>query len=203
MTGVTGASHLSLIPAQELHVKSWGDHGELHRIVMAMFSSADLPGELNEKRLSRNILFRVDDTAQGKVLLVRSDIAPTNLPARARTKRESDSLLAVGTHVRFRMTVNAVRRNRPANPTIKRGSGVSPVDRLAEWVAQRIDAAIGDITVLNHDRTVVTTGRSALQLDLIDGYGVIVDSDVLGELHRTGIGRAKAFGCGLLTTARA
>lgn len=196
-------SHLTMIPAPALNVTNWADYGELHRLVMGTFSSTQLPGKATEKRLSRNILFRVDDTSRGKLLLIRSDVAPTNLPREATTKEVLVQSPPNRTPVRFRMTVNAIRRTRPSAPTAKRGTGVSSVDRIAEWVTERLAVGLEDITVFNHDRSVVTSGRSPLQLDVIDGYGVIHDAAALEALIRAGVGRSKAFGCGLLTLARA
>lgn len=196
-------SHLTLIPAHAVRVKNWGDHGELHRLVMGMFTSTNLPGEATEKRLSRNILFRVDEAPSGKIVLVRSDVGPTNLPLEAKTKLVAVDTPVTGTPVRFRMTVNAIRRSRPANPTIKRGKGITPVDNISDWVNERLGTALTDITVFAHDRAVVNSGKSALQLDNIDGYALVGDTAELESSLRSGVGRAKAFGCGLLTIARA
>jgi CRISPR system Cascade subunit CasE len=196
-------SHLTLIPAHAIRVRSWGDHGELHRVVMGLFASTDLPGEATEKRLSRNILFRVDETSAGKIVLVRSDVAPTNLPREAKTKPIAVEVPPAGTPIRFRMTVNAIHRSRPASPSIKRGTGTTPVDQISDWVTGRLGIAFDDITVFTHDRTVVTSGKSPLQLDAIDGYAIVTDPAALEAFLREGVGRAKAYGCGLLTVARA
>lgn len=196
-------NHMTLIAAPTVRVKSWTDHGELHRLVMGLFQSANLPGEVNEKRATSNILFRVDEASTGKVLLVRSDIAPTNLPRGAQTKAVPQQMLEVGEAIRFRLTANAIRRSRPATPDVKRGVGISPVEDVAEWVTNKLAGAVEDVTIFSHDRSVVTSGKSALQLDVVDGYGLVHDVEALQVLLKTGIGRSKAFGCGLLTVARA
>ncbi|MBK5237784.1 MAG: type I-E CRISPR-associated protein Cas6/Cse3/CasE [Actinomycetales bacterium] len=196
-------SHLTLVPAHLIRVRSWSDLGELHRVVMGFFASADLPGESTEKRLSRNILFRVDETGDGKVVLVRSDVAPTNLPPGAKTKEVETDSPQVGTPVRFRMTVNAIHRSRPENPSTKRGKGSTPVDDIDAWVTGRLHDALDDITVFTHDRSVGTSGKAPLQLDAINGYATVNDVDALEAHLRQGVGRSKAFGCGLLTIARA
>jgi CRISPR system Cascade subunit CasE len=196
-------NHLTLIEAPTLRVKSWSDHGELHRLVMAMFQSVDLPGEPNAKRASSNILFRVDEAPTGKVLLIRSDVAPTNLPRSAKTKSVPWQMPETGTAIRFRLTANAIRRTRPATPEVKRGVGISPVEDVAEWVANKLAGALTDVTLFRHDRSVVTSGKSALQLDAVDGYALAQDPDTLQRLLKTGVGRSKAFGCGLLTIAQA
>jgi len=196
-------SHLTLVPATSLRVKDWNDYGELHRIVMSLFNSAELPGPTTEKRLSQNILFRVDESSTGKILLIRADVAPTNLPSAAKTKEVTVAAPAVGTPVRFRLTVNAIRRTMPSGPTVKRGKGTSPVDRMAEWVSTKLDSGLRDVTIFDHVRSVASSGRAPLQMDVVDGYGSVRDSDALEALLQAGIGRSKAFGCGLLTVARA
>jgi CRISPR system Cascade subunit CasE len=196
-------NHLTLVAAATVRVKSWSDHGELHRLVMGMFQSASLPGEPNEKRAASNILFRVDEASIGKVLLIRSDIAPTNLPRGAKTKAVPWQMPHVGAAVRFRLTANAIRRARPVTPAVKRGVGISPVDDVADWVTNKLTGALDDVTLFSHDRSVVTSGKSALQLDVVDGYGLVRDPAALQSLLRVGVGRSKAFGCGLLTVARA
>ena len=196
-------SHLTVIPATSLRVKDWSDYGELHRVVMSLFNSTQLPGPATEKRLSRNILFRVDEGTAGKILLVRADVAPTNLPSAAKTKEVAVSAPAIDTPVRFRLTVNAIRRTMPSGPTVKRGHGTSPVDHMAEWVSAKLEPGLGDVTIFDHVRSVASSGRSPLQLDIVDGYGIVKDVAALETLLQTGIGRSKAFGCGLLTIARA
>lgn len=195
-------SHLTVVPATSLRVKDWNDYGELHRVVMSMFNSAQLPGLTAEKRLSRNILFRVDEGAAGKIILIRADVAPTNLPSTAKTKEVAVAAPAVGTPVRFRLTANAIRRTMPSGPTVKRGHGTSPVDHMAEWVSAKLEAGMRDVTIFDHVRSVASSGRAPLQLDVVDGYGIVRDIAALEALSQAGIGRSKAFGCGLLTVAR-
>jgi CRISPR system Cascade subunit CasE len=88
-------------------------------------------------------------------------------------------------------------------PAVKRGVGISPVDDVADWVTNKLTGALADVTLFSHDRSVVTSGKSALQLDVVDGYGLVRDPAALQSLLRVGVGRSKAFGCGLLTVARA
>ncbi len=196
-------SYLTLVPAHAVKVRNWRDHGELHRLIMGFFGSADLPGPPTEKRLSTNILFRVDETSLGKIILVRSDVPPTNLPREGKTKLTDGQTPREETAIRFRLTANAVHRSRPADPSLNRGQGTTPVADISEWVTSRLGDALDDITIFTHDRTVATSGKSPLQLDAVDGYAMVKNRAELEILLRSGVGRAKAFGCGLLTVARA
>jgi CRISPR system Cascade subunit CasE len=71
---------------------------------------------------------------------------------------------------------------------------------MTEWVAEKLAGAVADVQILNHDRNVIgrKTGR-VVQTDLVDGFGVVEDQSKLQELLRGGVGRAKNYGCGLLT----
>ncbi|KGJ72084.1 hypothetical protein GY21_17815 [Cryobacterium roopkundense] len=145
----------------------------------------------------------MDESTAGKIILIRADVAPTNLPAAAKTKDVAVGAPAIDTPIRFRLAVNAIRRTMPSGPTVKRGHGTSPVDHMAEWVAAKLDAGVRDVTIFDHVRTVASSGRAPLQLDVVDGYGIVRDVAALEVLLQSGIGRSKAFGCGLLTVARA
>jgi len=67
--------------------------------------------------------------------------------------------------------------------------------------------ALTDVTILASTRTVYGVDRkglktgmgAALQVDTADGVGTVHDPDRLLELVVDGVGRAKAYGCGLLT----
>jgi CRISPR system Cascade subunit CasE len=177
-------SYLTAIPSREMN----SFRGQsLHQKVMGIFPN-DLPGDIHERRTGSNILF-LDD---GELLLVRSDIKPERLPATGRTIAEPGPP-AAGATIRFRLSVNAVRR--------LRSGGTAPVEDIDEWVAEKLNGAIRDVTILNHLRSIVDSGRSSLQVDLIDGAGSVTDQHALSELIHGGVGRGKAYGCGLLLVA--
>lgn len=195
------------IPAGLLDVADWDDQRALHRAVMALFP-ATLPGAEQERRAASRILFRVDDTATGRVVLVQSLIAPTHAPPTAKVKTvHCGTAMTTGTPVRFRVAVNAVMRSR--RPDGKHRDAPLPENQVDEWLTTKLTGALTDVTILNSTRSVYGTDRkglkkgslTALQVDTIDGVGTVHDADRLLELVIDGVGRAKAYGCGLLTVS--
>ena len=195
------------IPAGLLGVADWDDQQALHRAVMALFPVI-LPGAEQERRAASSILFRVDDTATGRVVLVQSLIAPTHAPPTAKVKTvHCGTAMTTGTAVRFRVAVNAVMRSR--RPDGKHRDAPLPENQVDGWLMNKLTGALTDVTVLSSTRSVYGTDRNglqkgslaALQVDTIDGVGTVRDPDRLLELVVGGVGRAKAYGCGLLTVS--
>lgn len=200
-------SYLSMVP---VHVLFSGRHGmpppnragrprELHGSVMRLFG----PVGSDSPRAAAGVLFRLEPAgpSQPPRLLVRSSVAPESIVEEMLVREEQDAP-AAGTPVAFRVAVNAVRR--------QKGGGIRPVPRddapqegfdgMTEWVSERMRGALLDVELLNHDRTVIGGGTEMpLQVDLVDGFGVIEDSAALAALLSAGVGRAKNYGCGLLT----
>lgn len=176
-------SYLTVIDADMVGVRT------SHQAVMSLFP-VSLPGTENMRRVNTNILFAVDGTR----IIIRSDIEPTRVPVTAKTVRTPlEDVAEPGDIIRFRVTVNAVRR--------LRGGGTAPVADIDSWIEQRLSSALDEVTVLAHERSVVHSGHSPLQLDVVDGQAVVTDVLELQRLMREGVGRGRAFGCGLLLVA--
>jgi CRISPR system Cascade subunit CasE len=193
------------IPAGLLDVADWDDHHSLHRAVMALFPAV-LPGAEQERRAASKILFRLDETATGPVVLVQSLLAPTHLPPTAKVKAvHCGTAMTPGTPVKFRVAVNAVIRRR--RPDGKHRDDPLPEDQVDEWLAGKLVGALTGVTILASARSIYGVDRNglkkglsvALQVDTLDGVGTVHDPNRLLELVVDGVGRAKAYGCGLLT----
>ncbi|HEX9228974.1 MAG TPA: type I-E CRISPR-associated protein Cas6/Cse3/CasE [Arthrobacter sp.] len=179
--------------------RALNDPHELHRSVMHMF------GHVGGKhpRADAGIIFRVEPAAPGSpaALLIRSAQKPVGR-VDGMAVREEGEAPAAGTPVAFRLAANAVRR--------KKDGGVSPVprddapvegfDSMTDWVTNKFAGALHDVELINHDRNVlgVRSGRT-VQTDLVDGFAVVSDPAQLAALMAAGVGRAKNYGCGLLT----
>lgn len=191
--------------------KSINDPLALHGTVMRLFGPINGPSP----RATAGILFRLEPAAPGRApaLLIRSALAPvTTVPGLL--TREEPAAPAAGTPVAFRLSANAIRR-RGTSVTVsgrKRThstmSGSVPRDddpantgpAMTEWVADKLAGAIDAVELLNHDRQVIGNKTSrTVQTDLVDGFGIIEDPEKLTVLLAAGIGRAKNYGCGLLT----
>jgi CRISPR system Cascade subunit CasE len=194
------------VPAHELQVRNWSDFEQVHRAVMALFRR-DLPGDEAGRRAESGILFRVDNTPAGKVVLVQSSEVPARLTPGAVTKDASRVLqLRSGTAVRFRVAINAVTRESVTTDRRRVVERPVPEAGVEEWLAGRLATALEQVSSIDSRRTVsiLQAGQHrgrALQVDVVDGVAVIGDPARLAELIKCGVGRGKAYGCALLTVA--
>lgn len=191
----------------------------LHKRVMSLFPDI----ETANARAHFGVLFRTEDTSQGYGLLVQSTREPdaARLPENYGTVRSRplDPLLDAlkpGRKIRYRCVANAVRR--PGANTrrlYKLTPIVSLTGRSADewWQRQATSAGLDMCTGLSHPLEGVrgqrgSSGEAAKQRmhharTQFDGTAIITDADLLRERIISGIGRAKAYGCGLLTIAPA
>ncbi|NTW39268.1 MAG: type I-E CRISPR-associated protein Cas6/Cse3/CasE [Cellulomonadaceae bacterium] len=190
-------TYWTAVPAHELAQRDWRDVAATHRAVMALFDE-HLPGPAHERRACAGILYRLDDTPHGRFVLVQSRVPPTRPTPSTLTKDATAALRPPrGTSVRFRVAVNAVQR--PANG----GTRPVPNDDVESWLAAKMEPGLTGVNLLTHTRQVHSRGDRSLQVDTINGIATVTETTVLTTLLRTGVGRAKAYGCGLLTLAPA
>ncbi|MDO5285280.1 MAG: type I-E CRISPR-associated protein Cas6/Cse3/CasE [Actinomycetia bacterium] len=126
--------------------------------------------------------------------------------------------LSVGSRWRFRATVNPVRSLKSVGRDKQnRGKRVAllKTSLIEDWFAERGAAAGFTIPVVDGERTATVTRREHLdfakkpnqaQVRLataqLEGLLEVTDADALRTALTCGIGRARAYGCGLLTLAR-
>ncbi|WP_284750807.1 type I-E CRISPR-associated protein Cas6/Cse3/CasE [Arthrobacter sp. efr-133-R2A-120] len=179
--------------------RALNDPQELHRTVMHMFGHVG--GE--SPRAAAGIIFRVEPAAPGfpGALLIRSAQKPLGT-LEGMIVREEGEAPALGTPVAFRLAVNAVRRQKGGGvvPVPRDDAPVEGYDTMTDWVSGKLAGVLRDVDLINHDRNVLgdRTGRP-VQTDLVDGFGIVEDPAQLATLMVGGVGRAKNYGCGLLT----
>lgn len=177
-----------------------------HRATMHLFPQMDEAAP----RANANVLFRLD-TAPGAApfFLIQSLHEPTGVDT-AQIKMVELTAPEAGTTIAFRLAVNAIKR--------KTDGGVIPiafdqeehkdeVPGMTEWLSQKLSPALTGIELLNHQRQVLGTDRRgakrgsdfAVQVDTVDGFAQVADPVHLQELLLKGVGRAKSYGCGLLS----
>ena len=185
-----------------------------HRAVMGLFPDF----EDNQARSRNNILFRYEFIpGQAPYFLVQSDcdvVAP-DLEGVIETKQVEYPSYENGTPIIFRLALNTVTRRTIETNGRKREvitpvalqpldaeTGLNPAEK---HVAYKLSTALQGIEFLNHNRQVLQVPKvsRALQIDTFDCMGVVTDSQALEHIMHAGIGRAKAYGCGLLTARRA
>ena len=177
-----------------------------HRATMHLFPQMDEAAP----RANANVLFRLDTAPGGApFFLIQSQHEPTGVET-AQIKMVELTAPEAGTTIAFRLAVNAIKR--------KTHGGVIPiafdqeehgdeVPGITEWLSQKLSPALTGIELLNHQRQVLGTDRRgakrgsdfAVQVDTVDGFAQVADPVHLQELLLKGVGRAKSYGCGLLS----
>ena len=205
-------THLSLLrlnPRNRRCRKDMSDSQDMHRTLMSMFPLA--PGGSESPRRHFAVLWRIEP-APTPTVLVQSSQAPdfNNLPsgyASCQTKSIDDHLAALtdGLAIVYRVVLNPVKVSRRSQTD--RRTVIPSSERAAWWasLAPKMGLNLHDNPVLIglHDRHLKHAGtRFPLYSVRVDGTAAIADPDLLRVAATEGVGRAKAWGCGLLTVAR-
>lgn len=189
------------------------DATRLHRRVMSLF-----PKDLGPSaRQNAAALFRLDEQPTGFAILIQSALKPAldNLPTSygaARTKSLTPLLdgLTEGANVHYRIIANATSKL-GKNTTAGRPKQVVPLygADADHWWERHADAAGLILRSLYSSQLAHVTGQRGGDARIIhartrfDGTATVTDPKALIDKIRTGIGRGKSFGCGLLTIAPA
>ncbi|MFL1427490.1 MULTISPECIES: type I-E CRISPR-associated protein Cas6/Cse3/CasE [unclassified Nocardiopsis] len=187
----------------------------MHHRLMSLFPD----GAGQEARRTFGVLFRVEDTPRGPQILLQSNIEPelSRLPEHYGSGQTKDlsvflDALKTGRYVRYRIAANAVRR--PGHTT-KAKSDVNSVVPLVgadaeEWWTRQAEASglkLHHIAshALDAARGERKEGRHKIRhaRTLFEGTAQITNALLLRERTITGVGRGKAYGCGLLSLAPA
>ncbi|MEU8445520.1 type I-E CRISPR-associated protein Cas6/Cse3/CasE [Streptomyces microflavus] len=198
--------------------RDMGDPIGTHRRIMSLFPSEAGP----DPRARFGVLFRTEDTPAGPHLLVQSTHEPdTNqLPDSYGTTlaRPLDALLDAirpGLTIRYLCAASPVRK---PGATTRALYNLPPVVALTgtaadEWWLRQADNS--GIKPLTHHSHPLDTVRGQRRPDgappqnirhartQFDGTAAIIDTDLLRQAVLNGIGRGKAYGCGLLSIAPA
>lgn len=190
-------SYLTMVSLRRLlsigGIKRYRDSAESrHRLSMTLF-----PKELGTgSRSTINVLFRGERSTKESIVLIRSKIAPSNIPG-VNTIKEDFSKFKKGQTVRFRVTVS---------PIVRSGSKerfLSDFDEIENWIAKRLTPSLSDIQVVSSKSEELQRGKSKnfVKLEQIDGVAKVDDVNSLVESLISGVGRNKSYGAGLLTVA--
>jgi CRISPR system Cascade subunit CasE len=190
------------------------DAAAMHRRVMSV-----LPDGLGpQARQIANVLYRLDHTADGPVLLVQSGYDPDPLrlpagyvraaggePAGVRKLEPLLNSLQAGCGVHYRLAANASKRRNNNDDRSVRGPVVALDGRAAEeWWERKADRHGMRLLSLRADAQPSARGglsRMRHAITRFDGQAVVEDPDKLRAAVAAGIGRGKAYGCGLLSLA--
>lgn len=187
-----------------------------HRAVMHLFPQIDA----ENPRAKAAILFRLDTTAgAAPYFLIQSAVEPRQAEG-AETKLIELPSPEVGSTVAFRLAVNAIKRQQGGKNEERVSSRTfTPVPfdgetqetdkglSMTGWLQQKLSPALENLEIINHQRAVLgadrlgrrTASTPTIQVDTVDGFARINDAELLQHLLFHGVGRAKSYGCGLLT----
>lgn len=166
-------------------------------------------------RAAAGLLYRVEHTPTGIQVLVQSitQPAPDRLPAGYDIARTADlgpllHHLHNGLNVRYRITANPIKNafQRGRRGTHKPLHGD---DANTWWHTKATQAGLTNITIHNTTSAKQTGKRNksaadtrvSLHTTTFEGTATISDNDTLQLAILHGIGRGRAYGCGLLSLA--
>ncbi|WP_377271636.1 type I-E CRISPR-associated protein Cas6/Cse3/CasE [Peterkaempfera sp. SMS 1(5)a] len=191
------------------------DADGLHKTVMRLAPD----GIGDSARQQAGILFRLDRTQTGEVLLVQSLLPPDlrHLPAdygQIDTRDLGPMLKAftTGLQVRYRIAANASKRIRPSEQEMASGrkhGRVIPLtgeEATTWWQRKSADAGLAVHSVVASPLPAARgRGNSAPRhaLTRFDGLATITDPHALTTAVLAGIGKGKPYGAGLLSLAPA
>ncbi|ADJ28314.1 type I-E CRISPR-associated protein Cas6/Cse3/CasE [Nitrosococcus watsonii] len=165
----------------------------------------------------RSFLFRMECPRPGQnvQLLLQSEAAPGEAAAGIRVVARRDYPLSLhsGQFLRFRLIANPIKTIRDGEGRLNRKGVVKScrVPLLQEeqqeaWLSRKLSGAAMLESVIPTLRPPLYFRKNGKAGKLVtvtfDGVFQVVNPRVLAALIQTGIGPAKAFGCGLLSLAR-
>lgn len=217
--GMTVLSQLELRPRHLAVVRDLADPAEMHRTLMRAFPHSDGPSP----RAAFGVLFRADP--ERKRVLVQSQEAPDwdQLPERyvvdAQSKEIDPALAAIGAghELRFLLVANASRKvARAADEASRHSRRVELTDDEARhaWLAgQGIRSGFrlcgrGSHDGVRIDRVIPARpvgrqkgSRITVKAVRYEGLLTVTDPETFVGAIQSGLGPAKAYGCGLLSVA--
>ncbi|MCL2466101.1 MAG: type I-E CRISPR-associated protein Cas6/Cse3/CasE [Micrococcales bacterium] len=168
------------------------------------------------------VLWRVDQAQASITLYVSSPAEPDlthiveqagwpTAPQHWRTvsTAQMHDRLAAGQEWVFRLTANPVRNERVPGERGKRHGHVT-VSQQEDWLGSRSETwgfslVTAEVTGRRHvtfsRRGPDTAGSVTLSMATFDGVLQVTDPDALRRSLTSGVGRAKGYGCGLITLA--
>ncbi|GAA3463389.1 type I-E CRISPR-associated protein Cas6/Cse3/CasE [Saccharothrix longispora] len=193
---------------------------DLHRTVMSAYPDTD--GDI-PARQAHGVLWRLDPTHTGYTAYIQSHTNPawgklpgdyTTAPAEVRPLQPVLDTITAGRKLSFRLLANATQDTRPVElkGKTRRVAHHQPDDQIG-WLIRKgdqhgfvIPTARDGQPDVNPSPVPRMTGRkddTTVIVDPVrfDGHLIVTDHTAFTQALTTGIGRAKAYGCGLLSLA--
>lgn len=183
----------------------------VHRGSVIYLSKLQVPDLLNHQSVMRGfptviaseirqlygVLYRIEPDG---TILVQSKAKPDwskCLPSQMVQTKEYKPHAVNGASYHIRLTINPVKEDRITNKIVV----IDPT----EWLEKK---DLGGVIVVNNVRSTIERNNSKghsfnINKATIDGVITVTDKDKLLHCIRNGVGRAKAYGCGLISLAGA
>lgn len=179
---------------------SASDFYTAHTTVMGLF-----PPISERARSEANILFRLE--REFSRILVQSAIPPSldQIELLGGGSRVVDlDALAAHRALHYRIDIYSVSRYGNVERSLNHDGASEHWKRLAERSGLELAGSPADALLECTDRVSRKSGSNRpkrLRVSSFSGIAEVVESDLLTQALFSGVGRAKSFGCGLLTTA--
>ncbi|MFE3455544.1 type I-E CRISPR-associated protein Cas6/Cse3/CasE [Nonomuraea sp. NPDC059194] len=185
------------------------DADRLHKRVMML-----VPDEFTTPaRAEAGVLFRLEDTKMGAQLLVQSSYKPLieRLPdgyGEIAVKDLSALLIRLrnGVPVHYRIAANPSKRlGKSAGPRAGQIAALRGADAEEWWVRRAATHGLAVTTVTSQSERDARGKQSSIRHAVVrfDGSAIIHDAELVRAAVLEGVGRGKAYGCGLLSLAMA
>lgn len=177
---------------------SWDSPQSAHRAIMSLFPEK-LEGPATERRASSSILFRLFEGPQKSDVLLSATTPLLHLPEGISEARLDLLLpkLAEGALVRGKVLLNAVKCKSRSGALVP-----IPTGEASEWAQGKLGHGFAPVEIASATRLQMGkkgTGGDSLAVALVEFYGIVSDPQVVQNWVTSGIGRARPYGCGLLS----
>lgn len=205
--------------------RDYADIHQMHRTVMSAFPKVP---DQHAARQAHGVLWRLDAAQRGFTLYVQSHTKPDWAalaqgylaePPKVRDLQPVLDAIQPGRKLAFRLVANPTRSIHTDGMPGQRGRGKRvphrKPEKQIEWLTRqgerhgfviptaangRADVAPSSTPTLRGNKN---DNKHPITVEAVryDGHLIITDPDAFVNALRNGVGRAKAFGCGLITLA--
>lgn len=205
-TLIASVLHLSRQDCQALRLT---DPYSLHRVVYSLFPDVRSDADKQASTASGIQFADLGGDARGRKVMLLSDRSPAaNVEGQYGEVNSRPLPAGFLDHplYRFRIVINPTRRDNASKKLLP----VKGREAIADWFMARAEASWGfvaDQAALQVERIDVLRFKEKAQRDVtlaqahITGVLRVVDADTFRHSVASGIGRGRAFGCGLLQLA--
>ena len=196
--------------------RDYGNIHDMHRTVMSAYPNVS---EGISARQAHGVLWRLDPAQGGFVQYVQSHIEPDwtslplghlSVPAEVRPLRPVLDAVSPGRKLSFRLVANPTKCDSKTRKRIPLGRAEQQVDwliRQGERAGFVIPSSAGGVPDVAPSPVPTLVGRKddsgqiTVEAVRFDGHLVVIDVEAFTDVLVNGVGRAKAYGCGLISLA--